>query len=89
MCSSYWSGMPGFDTSTWFGVMIPTGAPRDIVARLNTELRRIAQNKAMVDLLLAQGADTIGSSAEEFAARIKSDTAKWAVTVKAAGVRAE
>lgn len=82
-------GMPGFDSTTWFGVLIPTGAPRDIVARLGTELRRIVHTKALGESLIAQGADPIGSSAEEFAARIKSDIAKWTVTIKAAGVRAE
>jgi tripartite-type tricarboxylate transporter receptor subunit TctC len=83
------SGMPGFDSTTWFGVMVPTGAPRDIVIKLNTELRRIVQTKTVTDLLIAQGADPIGSSAEDFAARIKSDIAKWTVIIKAAGIRAE
>jgi tripartite-type tricarboxylate transporter receptor subunit TctC len=83
------SGMPGFDSTTWFGVLVPTGAPREVVSKLNTELRRIVQTKAVADLLIAQGADPIGSTAEEFAARIKSDIAKWTVTIKAAGVRAE
>ena len=73
----------------WFGVMIPSGAPREVVNRLNTELRKIAQSKAVGDLLLGQGADALGTSAEEFAARIKSDIAKWAATIKAAGIRVE
>jgi tripartite-type tricarboxylate transporter receptor subunit TctC len=83
------NGMPGFDSVTWFGVLMPVGAPRDIVVKLNTELRRIVQTKAVTDQLIAQGADPIGSSAEEFAARIKTDIAKWTVIIKAAGIRAE
>jgi tripartite-type tricarboxylate transporter receptor subunit TctC len=83
------SGLPGFDASTWFGLMLPSGAPRDIVARLNTEVRRVVQTKVLGDLLLAQGADVYGTTAEEFAARIKSDVARWTVTVKAAGVRVD
>jgi len=83
------SGLPGYEASTWFGVMIPSGAPREVVNRLNTELRKIAQSKAVGDLLLGQGADALGTSAEEFAARIKSDIAKWAATIKAAGIRGE
>jgi tripartite-type tricarboxylate transporter receptor subunit TctC len=83
------NGMPGFDSVTWFGVLIPVGAPRDIVVKLNTELRRIVQTKAVTDQLIAQGADPIGSTAEEFAARIKSDIAKWTVIIKTAGIRAE
>jgi tripartite-type tricarboxylate transporter receptor subunit TctC len=69
--------------------MVPTGAPRDIVIKLNTELRRIVQTKTVTDLLIAQGADPIGSTAEEFHARIRADIEKWARTIKAAGVRAE
>jgi tripartite-type tricarboxylate transporter receptor subunit TctC len=83
------TGMPGFDSTTWFGVLVPSGAPREVIIKLGTELRRIVQTKAVADLLIAQGADPIGSTAEEFAARIKSDIAKWTVTIKAAGIRAE
>ena len=83
------AGMPGFDSVTWFGLLAPTGVPREAINRLNPELRRIVQSKALADLLIAQGADPIGSSAEEFAARIKADIAKFTVLIKTAGVRAE
>ena len=83
------NGMPGFDSVTWFGVLAPAGTPRDIINKLGTELRRIAQTRAVADQLIAQGADPLGSSAEEFAARIKSDIAKWTVIIKAAGIKAE
>ena len=83
------SGMPGFDSVTWFGLLAPTGVPREAINRLNPELRRIVQSKALADLLIAQGADPIGSSAEEFAARIEADIAKFTVIIKTAGVRAE
>jgi tripartite-type tricarboxylate transporter receptor subunit TctC len=83
------NGMPGFDSVTWFGVLAPAGTPRDIIGKLGTELRRIVQTKAVADQLIAQGADPIGSSAEEFGARIKSDIAKWTVIIKAAGIKAE
>jgi len=74
---------------TWFGVLAPAGTPREIVGKLGAELRRIAQSRAVADQLIAQGADPIGSTAEEFAARIKSDIAKWAVIIKTAGIKAE
>ena len=83
------SGMPGFDSVTWFGLLAPTGVPREAINRLNPELRRIVQSKALADLLIAQGADPIGSSAEECAARFKADIAKCTVIIKTAGVRAE
>ena len=83
------AGMPGFEASTWFGMLAPTGTPKDIVVRLNGELRKIVQTKTVNDALIAQGADPIGSSAEEFQARIKSDIEKWTRTIKAANVQAE
>jgi len=83
------TGMPGFEASTWFGMMAPTGTSKEIMARLNGELRRIVQTKTVSDSLIAQGADPIGSTAEEFQARIRADIEKWSRTIKAAGVRAE
>lgn len=83
------NGMPGFDSVTWFGVLAPSGTPREIISRLTTELRRLVQSKTLADQLIAQGADPIGSTAEEFGTRIKSDIAKWTVIIKTAGIRAE
>jgi tripartite-type tricarboxylate transporter receptor subunit TctC len=83
------NGMPGFESSTWFGVLVPMGTSRDIINRLNTELRKVVQTKVVADLLIAQGADPTPSTPEEFQARIKADISKWAATIKAAGVRAE
>ena len=83
------TGMPGFEASTWFGMLAPTGTAKEILARLTGELRKIVQTKSVSDSLIAQGADPIGSTAEEFQARIKSDIDKWTRTIKAAGVRAE
>ena len=83
------SGMPGFEASTWFGMLAPAGTPKDIIARLTGELRRIVQMKSVNDALIAQGADPIGSTAEEFQSRIRADIDKWTRTIHAAGVRAE
>ncbi len=83
------SGMPGFEATTWFGMLAPAGTPQDIVTRLTGELRKIVQMKNVAESLITQGADPIGSTAEEFQARIRADVEKWARTIKAAGVRAE
>src|SRR5258706_2899801 len=83
------TGMPGFEASTWFGMLAPAGTPQEILARLNGEIRKLVQTKAVTDPLLAQGSDPIGSTAEEFQARIKADIDKWSRTIKAAGVKAE
>ena len=83
------SGMPGFEATTWFGVLAPAGTPKEIVSRLTGELRKVVQTKGLIDSLLSQGADPIGTSADEFRAQIRADIDKWTRTIKAAGVRAE
>jgi len=83
------TGMPGFEASTWFGLLAPTGTPKDILVRLNGEIRKLAATRAVSDALIAQGADPIGSTSEEFQVRIKSDIEKWTRTIKAANVHAE
>ena len=83
------SGMPGFEATTWFGMLAPAGTPKEIAARLTGELRKIVQMKSVHDALIVQGADPIGSTAEEFQARIRTDIEKWTRTIHAAGVKSE
>ncbi len=83
------SGLPGFDTSTWFGLLAPAGTPKEIVSRLGGELRKIAQMPDIRERLVSQGADPIGSTPEEFRAHIKAEIAKWGKAVLASGARVE
>ena len=83
------SGLSGFEATTWFGMLAPAGTPKEIVTRLNGDLRKIVQTPSMRDLLLSQGADPLGSTPEEFRARIKADITKWSDTIRAAGIKAE
>jgi len=83
------SGVPGFDASTWFGMLAPARTPKEIIVRLNGELRKIGLMPAVRELLISQGADPVSTSPEEFRAFIKAELAKWAKTVQAAGVRIE
>lgn len=83
------SGMPGFDVSTWFGMLAPSGTPKDIIGRLNGEVRKIVSMPDVRAQLISQGADPIGSTPEEFKAYIKSELVKWDKAVKAVGVRIE
>ena len=83
------AGMKGFEASTWFGVFAPTGTPPAIVQRLSAEIVRIVQQPDMKERLLAQGADPIGMSAEEFRAYVKAELAKWSKVVQASGARVE
>src|SRR5687768_10695368 len=56
------AGLPGFDIGTWFGVLAPAATPKDVVARLNTEMTRIIKSPEFAEKMLAIGADPIGDS---------------------------
>ncbi|MCC7485181.1 MAG: tripartite tricarboxylate transporter substrate binding protein [Burkholderiales bacterium] len=81
------AGLPGYDASSWNGVMVPAGASRATITRLNVELVRILRAPNVLDRLAADGPVAVGSSPEEFAAYIKSELAKWGRVVREAGVR--
>ena len=81
------AGVSSFDANSWYGFFAPAGTPRDIVARLNAESARILRSAEMRDFMGQQGADAIGNTAEEFAAHIRAELAKWSLAVKTARVQ--
>jgi tripartite-type tricarboxylate transporter receptor subunit TctC len=83
------SGYPGFDASSWFGLVGPAGLPRAIAQKLQTEVARILKDPAMREKFIQQGADPIGNTPDEFAQYMKDETAKWAKIVKASGAQAD
>jgi len=80
------SGLPGFEAATWFGMLAPGGTPQEIITRISGEMQKIVRTKGITDMLITQGADPIGSNAEEFRDRIRADIVKWTATIKAAGL---
>ncbi|MBL8386176.1 MAG: tripartite tricarboxylate transporter substrate binding protein [Burkholderiales bacterium] len=83
------SGVPGFDASSWFGLTGPAGLPREIAAKIAADIARALRAPEMRDRFIAQGADPVGSSPEEFGNHMRAETAKWARLVKASGARAD
>jgi len=83
------SGVPDFESGSWQGVVAPVGTPREVVARLNAEISRIANAPEMRDRLGKQGADVRTNTPEEFGTFIRSETAKWAKVVKDANIRVD
>jgi tripartite-type tricarboxylate transporter receptor subunit TctC len=81
------SGLPGFDTSLWFGLLAPASTPRNIVERLNREAARVLADTGVRNQLAAQGIDPLGGTPEQFAVYIGEETAKWARVVQASGAR--
>jgi tripartite-type tricarboxylate transporter receptor subunit TctC len=83
------SGLPGFEATSWFGVLAPAGTPPEIIKRLNTEIDKWLQTPEAKEKLLAQGAAAAGGSPEEFATYIRSETDKWAKVIKASGAKVD
>jgi tripartite-type tricarboxylate transporter receptor subunit TctC len=83
------SGLPGFEASSWFGVLAPAGTPAAIVARINTEVNKWLQSADAREKLLGQGAEAAGGSPEQFANHIRAESAKWAKVVKASGAKVD
>jgi tripartite-type tricarboxylate transporter receptor subunit TctC len=83
------SGVAGFESGSWQGVVAPAGTPREVVARLNTEILRIVNAPDMRDRLGKQGADVRTNTPDEFAGFIRTETAKWAKVVKDANIKVD
>jgi len=83
------SGVPGYDHGPWNGLFAPGKAPKAVVAKINAEVVRVLRSPEFSTVVAKQGAETVGNSPGEFASVVKSEIAKWAKVVKAAGIRAE
>ncbi len=83
------AGVPGYEATLWFGVLAPAGVPTPIVNRLHGALMKALQSQDMKDRLTAEGAEPVGNTPQEFQAFIKSEIERWAVVVKASGMKAE
>lgn len=81
------SGLPGYDVNPWYGVLAPAGLPRDIVAKLNTEIARVVRTPEVSRKFAAQGVETAASTPEEYAAIINADFAKWGKVIREIGIR--
>jgi len=81
------AGLPGFDTSVWFGVMGPAGMPREVVEKLSHAINEALGNEEVTIPLRAAGLDIKGGTPEQLGDFIASETKKWNDVVAAAGLR--
>ena len=82
------SGLPGFDMSTWWGLLMPSnGNSKQVVARLHAETVKILRMPDVKERMAAVGAETVGNSPEEFAAFIRAERTKYAKIVKDANIK--
>jgi tripartite-type tricarboxylate transporter receptor subunit TctC len=83
------SGLPGFEASSWFGILAPAGTPPAIIAKVNAEVAKWLASPEGKDKLVAIGANAGGGSPEDFARHIQAETAKWAKVVKESGAKVD
>jgi tripartite-type tricarboxylate transporter receptor subunit TctC len=83
------AGVPGYEASTWYGVMAPAGTPGEITTRLYAAILADLRTEDTRARIAADGGEVVGSTPEEFAATLKRDLAKWTRVVKESGARAD
>jgi tripartite-type tricarboxylate transporter receptor subunit TctC len=81
--------LPGHEVTQWYGVLAPAGTPAEILSRLNSEIVSAWRGPKIAQQFAALGADAVTSTPGEFAARIKSEIAKWERVIKTSGVPLE
>jgi tripartite-type tricarboxylate transporter receptor subunit TctC len=82
-------GLKGFETGSWFGMAVPAGTPRDIISKLHAESTKALQAPDLRNRMIAEGAEFVGDTPEQFAAFIKAELDKWGKAVKASGARVD
>jgi tripartite-type tricarboxylate transporter receptor subunit TctC len=83
------AGLPGWDASSWFGLVAPAGTPREIVERLHEHLARAVRQPGMQRFTLEAGARIFASTPQEFDRTIRAERAKWGEIIKAAKISAD
>ena len=81
--------LPGYEASSWFGIVAPAGTPKDIVQKINQALVRALQSPEVRERLINQGAEPVGNTPEQFGDYIKAELLKWSKVVKASGAKVD
>jgi tripartite-type tricarboxylate transporter receptor subunit TctC len=83
------AGLPGFEATTWHGLVAPAGTPKGIIDTLNRATLEALKDPGVKDKLAGLGIDIVGSTPDEFGAYIKAEIPKWAEVIKASGAKLE
>jgi tripartite-type tricarboxylate transporter receptor subunit TctC len=81
------AGLPGFEVTTWSGVVVPAGVPKPIVARLNAEINKALVADTTKERLGGSGYELVGGTPEQFTELVRKEIAKWAEVVKRTGAK--
>ena len=80
-------GYAGFETDSWYGILAPAAASRDVVARMNAEFNRVLVDPALRNTLVERGLEPLGGTLEQFGEHIRKEIAKYAQIVRVAKIR--
>ncbi|MFN3673216.1 MAG: Bug family tripartite tricarboxylate transporter substrate binding protein, partial [Bosea sp. (in: a-proteobacteria)] len=81
--------IPGYAATSWHGFFAPSGTPKEIVAKLSSEVQEIMKEPGVIEQLRKLGVDPVGSTQEAFAAHIAAETKRWADVAQKANVKIE
>jgi len=79
----------GYEATAWFGIGMPKGTPKDVIAKVNAEVNRMLSDEKMLARLAELGGTPLKGTPEDFGKVIKAETEKWAPVVKASGAKVE
>jgi tripartite-type tricarboxylate transporter receptor subunit TctC len=82
-------GVPSFEAWAWQGLVVPTGTPKDVIARLNSEYAKAAADPGVRGKLMDAGIEPVTSTPEQMTAYVKTETAKWAQVIKQADIKVD
>jgi tripartite-type tricarboxylate transporter receptor subunit TctC len=83
------AGVPGYDSSVWYGVLAPAGTPKDVVSKLNAAMLKVLKQPDFHALLVTNGIEPIGSTPIELSNYINKEITKWSKVIKSAGIKAQ
>ncbi len=83
------AALKGYEVISWFGLLLPANTPKDVVAKLHTEVVRITKLTDVQQKISALGIELVGSTPEEFRSFMRADAMLWDKVIKANGIRLE
>jgi tripartite-type tricarboxylate transporter receptor subunit TctC len=83
------AGIPGYELTNWFGLMVPAKTPRDVVNRISGDIAKIMKMPDVRERLAGMAAEPVGSTPEQFSVFLKAETAKWAKVIKDGNIKAD
>jgi tripartite-type tricarboxylate transporter receptor subunit TctC len=83
------AGVPGFEVTTWSGVITPAGVPKAVIAKLNAEINKALASTLMKENIAALGYELVGGTPEQFSEHVKKEVTKWADVIRRTGAKVD